>query len=88
MSGTDFKGTFSRAFAAFSETLVKDAPPVGTLGGHVRRRSRRGHPRKGAEVEKAPARLEEMLEDLPKACGHGARRNTRGFLASWRGDKR
>ncbi len=45
-------------------------------------------------MEKVPGRLErqsdgvsleEMLEDLPKACDHGARRNARGFLASWRG---
>ena len=56
----------------------------------------RGRPRKGEEVEKEPGRLErqsngmsleEMLDDLPKECDHGAKRNAKGFLVSWRGYK-
>ncbi len=54
----------------------------------------RGRPRKGEEAEKGPWRLERqsdgmsldgMPDDLPKACGHGARRNAEGFPVSWRG---
>ncbi len=29
----------------------------------------------------------EMLVDLPSACDHGARKNAKGFLVSWRGYK-
>ena len=57
---------------------------------------KRGRPRKGEEVAKEPGRLErqsdgmnlsEMLDDLPGACDHGAKKNAKGFLVSWRGDK-
>ena len=57
---------------------------------------RRGRPRKGEEVEREPGRLErqadgmsldEMLDDLPGACDHGAKRNAKGFLVSWIGYK-
>ena len=57
---------------------------------------RRGRPRKGEEVEREPRRLErqsggmsleDMLDDLPNACDHGAKRNAKGFLVSWRGYK-
>ncbi len=57
---------------------------------------KRGRPRKGEEVEKEPGRLErqlngmsleEMLDDLPGACDHGAKKNAKGFLVSWRGYK-
>ena len=50
---------------------------------------KRGRPRKGEEGEKEPGRLERqsngmsleaMLDDLPKACDHGAKRNAKGFL--------
>ena len=53
----------------------------------------RGRPRKGEEAEREPGRLErqssgmsleEMLDDLPGACGRGARRNAKGFLVAWR----
>ena len=62
-----------------------------------RPKRRRGRPRKGEEVEKEPSRLErqwsggmsldEMLDDLPSACDHGAKRNAKGFLVAWRGYK-
>ena len=57
---------------------------------------KRGRPRKGEEVAQEPGRLErqsdgmnlsEMLDDLPGACDHGAKKNAKGFLVSWRGDK-
>lgn len=31
--------------------------------------------------------LEEMLDDLPKVCDHGCKRNSRGRLENWRGYK-
>ena len=61
-----------------------------------RPKRKRGRPRKGETVEKAPSRLERqsggislarMLEDLPSACDHGAKRNAKGFLNTWRGYK-
>ena len=52
--------------------------------------------RKGEEKPKQPGRLErqvngmdldEMLDGLPKACDHGAKKNAKGFLEAWRGYK-
>ncbi len=57
---------------------------------------KRGRPRKGEEKPKQPDRLErqvngmdldEMLDDLPKVCDHGAKKNAKGFLEAWRGYK-
>ena len=57
---------------------------------------KRGRPRKGEEVAKEPGRLErqldgmklgQMLDDLPGACDHGAKKNAKGFLVSWIGYK-
>lgn len=50
----------------------------------------------GEERPKAPSRLERqangmslkaMLDDLPKACDRGTKRNARGMLETWRGYK-
>ena len=50
----------------------------------------------GEEKPKQPDRLErqvngmdldEMLDDLPKVCDHGAKKNAKGFLEAWRGYK-
>ncbi len=55
---------------------------------------KRGRPRKGEERTKQPGRLErqangmdldEMLDDLPKVYDHGAKKNAKGVLESWRG---
>ena len=55
-----------------------------------------GRPRKGEERPKALSRLERqangmsleaMLDDLPKACDRGTKRNARGVLETWRGYK-
>ena len=57
---------------------------------------RPGRPRKGEERPKALSRLERqangmsleaMLDDLPKACDRGTKRNARGVLETWRGYK-
>jgi len=56
---------------------------------------RRGRPRKGEERPKERRRLErqfemtlpEMLDDLPKACTVGTKRNAKGCKTSWIGYK-
>ena len=57
---------------------------------------RPGRPRKGEERPKALSRLERqangmslnaMLDDLPKLCDRGTKRNARGMLETWRGYK-
>lgn len=63
----------------------------------VKRPKRRlGRPRKGEERPKAPSRLERqangmslkaMLDDLPRACDRGTKRNARGMQETWRGYK-
>ncbi len=54
-----------------------------------------GRPKKGEERIKEPSRLqrqqsmtaEEMLEDLPKSCDVGTKRNSRGHKKTWIGYK-
>jgi hypothetical protein len=57
---------------------------------------RRGRPKKGEEPpKKGPRRIErqvgmtlaEMLDDLPKRCDIGAKRNAKGHLQCWNGYK-
>ncbi len=90
--GAELIGHVSRDSTAI-EGREKPAPKP-AAGKKPKRR--RGRPRKGEEVEKEPGRLErqsngmslkEMLDDLPRACDHGAKRNAKGFLTSWIGYK-
>ena len=55
-----------------------------------------GRPKKGEERIKEPTRLEkqtsgiglsDMLDDLPKACDVGSKKNSKGFKSSWTGYK-
>jgi Transposase DDE domain/Transposase domain (DUF772) len=56
---------------------------------------KRGRPKKGEVVEKEPRRLErqatmslaEMIDDLPKHCAVGSKRNAKGHTTSWTGYK-
>jgi hypothetical protein len=56
---------------------------------------KRGRPKKGEVVEKEPRRLErqaamslaEMVDDLPKHCSVGTKRNAKGHTTSWIGYK-
>ena len=60
-----------------------------------KRARRRGRPRKGEERTKEPSRLErqltmtlpQMLEDLPKSCDVGMKKNARGLFEKWIGYK-
>ena len=60
-----------------------------------RPKRKRGRPRKGEERPKQPSRLdlqrtmqlEEMLEELPKPCTVGVKRNAKGYKQSWVGYK-
>lgn len=56
---------------------------------------KRGRPKKGEEVVKEPTRLErqsqmnveEMLDDLPKDCDIGCKKNSKGHTETWIGYK-
>jgi len=57
---------------------------------------KRGRPRKGEERTKEPTRLERqsagmslkaMLEELPKGCDVGTKKNSKGYKSSWIGYK-
>jgi len=56
---------------------------------------KRGRPKKGEKVVKEPTRLqrqekmslEEMLEDLPKDCDVGSKKNSKGYKETWIGYK-
>lgn len=57
---------------------------------------KRGRPKKGEERTKEPTRLErqiagmsltEMLDDLPKSCDVGTKKNSKGYKSSWTGYK-
>lgn len=58
--------------------------------------ARRGRPRKAEQRPKAPSRIErqlnlstldEMLDDLPRACDVGAKQDSQGFKRAWIGYK-
>jgi hypothetical protein len=60
-----------------------------------KKKRKRGRPVKGEEVVKEPTRLErqqtmtleEMLEDMPKDCDVGTKKNSKGYKESWIGYK-
>ncbi len=60
-----------------------------------KQKRKRGRPKKGEEVIKEPSRLErqskmnleEMLDDLPKDCDVGSKRNSKGHQETWIGYK-
>jgi len=55
----------------------------------------RGRPKKGEKVVKEPTRerssgdmnLEQMLEELPKDCDVGSKKNSKGYIETWVGYK-
>jgi len=69
--------------------------PVKKKSKTAKQRKKRGRPRKGEVRIKEPTRLErqqsmgakEMLEELPKACDVGTKRNSKGYKKSWIGYK-
>ena len=74
------------------ERLVKTVAKTAEV--HTPRK--RGRPKKGEERTKEPTRLErqiagmsltEMLDDLPKACNVGTKKNSKGYKSSWTGYK-
>lgn len=56
---------------------------------------KRGRPKKGEEPQTPPRRIElqphmtldEMLDDLPKQCDYGTKKNAKGVKETWRGYK-
>ncbi len=90
--GDELVGHVSRDSTAI-EGREKPAPKP-RAGDKPRRK--RGRPRKGEARPKEPTRLErqaggmslaDMLDELPKACDVGSKRNAKGFIETWRGDK-
>ena len=61
----------------------------------VKQKRKRGRPRKGEERPPQPTRLqrqasmtlEELLEELPKLCDTGVKRNAQGYQEKWNGYK-
>jgi len=61
----------------------------------VKQKRKRGRPRKGEERPPQPTRLQrqgsmtlaELLEDLPKLCDTGVKRNAQGYQEKWNGYK-
>ena len=59
------------------------------------KKRKRGRPKKGEERPKVPRRLEfqptmsmaQMLDDLPKDCTVGCKRNAKGYTQKWTGYK-
>ncbi len=90
--GDELVGHISRDSTAI-EGREKPAPKPRV---HDRPRRKRGRPRKGEERVKESTRLErqtdsmnlaDMLDELPKACDVGSKRNAKGFIETWRGYK-
>ena len=73
--GVPSEATFSRAFAEFA---ASDLP--GRLHEALLDRTLKGRLQRQASMT-----LEEMLEDLPKVCDIGVKRNAKGHQESWTG---
>jgi len=81
----------STAIAARQKPMKKVAATT-----QARTPKKLGRPRKGEQRTKEPTRLErqsagmslqEMLDDLPKACDVGTKKNSHGYKSSWIGYK-
>lgn len=75
---------------------AREKPIKKTSKDTKREPKKRGRPKKGEERPKELTRLEkqaagmslpEMLDDLPKACDVGAKKNSQGYKSSWIGYK-
>lgn len=85
----------STAIEAREKPLKKEGAPLDEQGG-TKPEKKRGRPKKGEERPlKEPTRiekqqkmsLEEMLEDLPKGCDIGTKKNSKGHAEHWIGYK-
>jgi hypothetical protein len=90
--GDQIVGHISRDSTAISAREKPARKPVA----EEKRTKKRGRPKKGEEQPKEPTRLEkqmagqtlpEMLDDLPRACNVGCKRNSKGHASSWTGYK-
>jgi hypothetical protein len=78
-----------------TEIEVREKPARKEIKDRPKAKRKRGRPRKGEEMPKEPTRLEhqlnmnldEMLDDLPKYCDVGTKKNSKGFKESWIGYK-
>jgi hypothetical protein len=85
----------STAIEAREKPMRKDGAPLAEEG-NLKSERKRGRPKKGEEKPpKEPTRiekqqtmpLEEMLEDLPKSCDIGTKKNSKGHAEHWIGYK-
>lgn len=78
-----------------TEIEAREKPTKRENKGEQKPKRKRGRPKKGEERPKEPTRLErqsnmslgEMLNDLPKDCDVGTKRNSKGHQESWIGYK-
>lgn len=78
-----------------TEIEAREKPAKKENKGEEKPKRKRGRPKKGEERPKEPTRLErqstmnlgEMLNDLPKECDVGTKRNSKGHQESWIGYK-
>lgn len=78
-----------------SREKPKKKEKVRTESGGDEPKRKRGRPKRGEERVKEPTRLErqqtmtleEMLEDLPKDCDIGSKKNSKGYKETWIGYK-
>lgn len=84
----------STAIEAREKPVKKSKAPVENEGSQQEKK--RGRPKKGEEkLQKEPTRiekqqtmsLEEMLQDLPKSCDIGTKKNSKGHAEHWIGYK-
>ena len=90
---SEIVGHISRDSTAIS---AREKPAKKVSKGTQEKPCKRGRPKKGEARPKEPTRLqrqlagmslEQMLDDLPKGCDVGTKRNSKGYKSSWIGYK-
>ena len=78
-----------------TEIEVREKPKKETKTASDKPKRKQGRPKKGEEPVKEPTRLErqrtmtlqEMLDDLPRQCDVGTKKNSNGYKETWTGYK-
>ena len=78
-----------------TEIEVREKPKKETKTASDKPKRKQGRPKKGEEPVKEPTRLErqrtmtlqEMLDDLPRQCDVGTKKNSKGYKETWTGYK-
>ena len=89
-------GHISRDSTEIEAREKPQCPPVEVAPANAQPKRKRGRPKKGEQpAPPEPTRLErqakmtlkEMLDDLPKACNVGTKKNSKGYKETWVGYK-